>query len=119
MSRNYSSRDFFRQMPNAMLARYFASKSLLVGLDFTAMKEGKPDTLLEAWGQLPDEQRSEAEADFREILAMSNRKGYQALLDEARWQLEDQPGELQALLGRLSALEDHYARAMEAFLSRP
>ncbi len=119
MSRNYSSRDFFRQMPNAMLARYFAGKSLLAGLDFKAMKEGKPDELLEAWGQLPDEQRSEAEADFREILAMSNRKGYQALLDEARWQLEDQPDELQSLLGKLGSLEDFYSRAMEAFLSLP
>lgn len=119
MSRNYSSRDFFRQMPNAMLARYFASKSLLAGLDFGSMKEGKPDALMEAWGQLPDEQRSEAEADFREVLALSNRKGYQALLDEARWQLEDQPDELQTLLGRMSALEDHYSRAMEAFLCLP
>lgn len=119
MARQYSSGEFFRQMPNAMLGRYFASRSMLAGLDFAAMKEGKPDALLEAWGQLPDEQRSESEADFREILAMSNSKGYQALLDETRWQLEDEPEALQTLLGRLSMLEDHYSRAMEAFLSLP
>lgn len=119
MSRNYSSRDFFRHMPKAMLARYFAHRGLLAGLDFSAMKDGKPDALLEAWAALPDGPRNEAEADFREIHTLSNRKGYLALIDEAQWHLQQRPDELQALMARLDALADHHARAMEVFLSHP
>ena len=29
MTRHYSTRSFFRQMPNALLARYFADRGLL------------------------------------------------------------------------------------------
>ena len=29
MARHYVTRDFFRQMPNALLARYFRGKALL------------------------------------------------------------------------------------------
>ena len=34
MARQYSTRDFFRQMPNAMLARYFAGRTVFGELDF-------------------------------------------------------------------------------------
>ena len=45
MARHYSTRDFFRQMPNALLARYFQGQGLFGDLDFAAMKESKPDEL--------------------------------------------------------------------------
>jgi hypothetical protein len=38
MGRHYSTRDFFRQMPNRLLARYFEGRGVLAGLDFAAMK---------------------------------------------------------------------------------
>ena len=119
MSRQYSSKDFFRQMPNVLLARYFSAGGLLPDLDFDAMPEGKPEALFEAWAALSDEKRNTAEADFRDIVAMSDRKGLLAVVDEARWQLEDQPDALQAFIDTLSALEDHHARAMVAFLDHP
>jgi hypothetical protein len=119
MSRHYSSRDFFRQMPNAMLARYFAGKGLLPEVDFAALPEGKPDALFEAWLALTDAQRHAAEADFREIQALSDSRGFIAIVDEARWQLEDQPEVLTAFIDTLSALEDFHARAMVAFLDHP
>jgi hypothetical protein len=119
MSRHYSSKDFFRQMPNALLARYFGARGLLAEVDFAGMAEGKPDALFGAWAYLDDTQRNAAEADFREIVAMSDRKGFLAIVDEARWQLEDEPETLQALIDALSALDDHHARAMVAFLDHP
>lgn len=119
MSRNYSSRDFFRHMPKTMLARYFQAKGLLQELDFTAMKEGKPEALLAAWDALPDGPRNEAEADFREVHAMSNPKGYVALIDEAQWHLQGRPEALETFLQKLHTLQDHHARAMEAFLTHP
>ena len=40
-------------------------------------------------------------------------------MDEARWQLEDQPDASQAFIDMLAALHDHHARAMVAFLDHP
>lgn len=119
MSRQYSSKDFFRQMPNALLARYFSTRRLVAELDFAAMPEGKPEPLFEAWAALSDAQRNAAEADFREIAALSDRKGLLAIVDEARWQLDEQPEALQAFIDALSAMDDHHARAMVAFLDHP
>lgn len=119
MSRHYSSKEFFRQMPNALLARYFSALGLLPEVDFAAMPEGKPEPLFEAWAALSDARRNAAEADFREILSMSDRKGFLAIVDEARWQLDDRPEALQAFIDTLSALDDHHARAMVAFLDHP
>ena len=53
MARHYSTKDFFRQMPNALLARYFQARGLFGDLDFSAMKETQPDELFAAWLRLP------------------------------------------------------------------
>ena len=119
MTQQYSSRDFFRRMPNALLARYFHSKGLFSDLDFMAMRETKPDALHEAWDALTDAQRRPLEADFRDVLELSNPKGFAALRDEAAWHLDAAPGELATLLAQLAALEDDGARAMTVFLDRP
>jgi hypothetical protein len=55
MARLYSSKEFFRQMPNALLARYFQGRGLFGDLDFASMKETKPDELFTAWLGLPDD----------------------------------------------------------------
>ena len=46
MAGHYSSKCFFRQMPNALLARYFHRRKLFGGLNFAYTKEGKSDELL-------------------------------------------------------------------------
>lgn len=48
MTRNYSPRDFFRQMPNAYLARYFSAREVLKDFDFKTLKETKVDASLES-----------------------------------------------------------------------
>lgn len=116
MGRHYSSKDFFRLMPNPLLARYFHQRGRLLELDFGAMKEARPDALFEAWIALPDDQRNPMEADFRDILDMSDAKGFRAISDEAAWHLEDDAPALAAFMAALSAMEDHGARAMTAFL---
>jgi hypothetical protein len=45
MGRHYSMRDFFRQMPNALLGRCFEARGVLAGLDFPGMKETRPEAL--------------------------------------------------------------------------
>lgn len=116
MARHYSTKDFFRQIPNGLLARYFQERGLFSDLDFVAMKEGKPDELFTAWLSLSDDQRNEMDAQFREILAMSCEKGFLAILDEARWQLRATPEDLPPIVEKLSGLSNHYERAMVTFL---
>jgi hypothetical protein len=58
MDRHYSTRDFFRQMPNALLARYFAARGVLAEMNFAALKEAKPEPLFAAWLELPEGQRN-------------------------------------------------------------
>ena len=42
MARHYTTKDSFRQIPSALLARYFHDQGLFTDLDFSAMKETKP-----------------------------------------------------------------------------
>ncbi|MDA8164491.1 MAG: hypothetical protein M0017_05610 [Desulfobacteraceae bacterium] len=116
MARHYSTKDFFRQMPNALLARYFQEQELFADLDFAAMKEGKPEALFTAWLELPDDRRHGMDAEFRDIFEMSCEKGFRAIIDEASWQLQATPDDLTVFIEALSALPNHYERAMTTFL---
>ena len=116
MSRHYTARSFFRQVPNALLARYFAERGLLVDLDFTAMKETDPSALFDAWLALPEAQRGQTDAAFQEIFEMSCEKGFRAIIDEARWQMQAEPERLATFIETLSELPDHYQRAMITYL---
>ena len=84
MAGQYSTRNFLRQMPNALLARYFNEHGLFDNLDITAMKEGSPDELFNAWLALPDNQRNKMDAEFRDIFEMSCEKGFKAIIDIAQ-----------------------------------
>ena len=64
MPQHYSTKDFFRRAPNSLLARYFQNLGLFLDLDFTALKETKPDKLLDHWFGLPTAQRNTMETVF-------------------------------------------------------
>lgn len=115
MARHYSTKSFFRQMPNALLARYFHERNLLQDFDFATMKEGNPAALFEVWLSLPDGQRNVIDSEFREIYDMSCEKGFTAILHEAEFQFSDK-SELNDFVVKLSALTNHYERAMITFL---
>jgi hypothetical protein len=116
MSRHYSTRDFFRQMPNRLLARYFEAHGALTELDFAALKEAQPEELFTSWLELLEVQRNRMDAEFREIFAMSCEKGFRAILDEAAWHLEAEPQAFAELVEKLASLANHYERAMVTFL---
>ena len=118
MARHYSTRDFFRHMPNALLARYFAARSVFGGFDFAAMSETRHDDLFAAWLALPDAQRNVMDAEFRAIFEMSCEKGFRAILDEAQWHLtqDADPNAGNAFTEMLAALANHFERAMVTFL---
>jgi hypothetical protein len=103
-------------MPNALLARYFQERGLFGDMDFAAMKEGEPAELFNAWLALPDSQRNKMDTELRDIFEMSCEKGFRAIIDEANWQMRETPDELQTFVEKLSALSNHYERAMVTFL---
>src|SRR5277367_7044049 len=111
MVRHNSTRDFFRQMPNALLARYFQGKGVLGDLDFSTLGDTQPDALFAAWLALPDDKRRAMDAEFLEIFEMSCEKGFRAILDEALYHLqEDHPAHTE-FVERFAALANHYERA--------
>ena len=116
MSRHYSTREFFRQMPNALLARYFHARDLLDKFDFAALKETAPKALFKAWLELPDADRNEMDAEFREIFDMSCEKGTRAIIDEAEWHHSNEPEAHTVFMEGFAALANHYERAMVTFL---
>lgn len=98
MARHYSTKNFFRQVPNALLARYFADGGLFGDVDFAAMKETKPDELFAAWLDLTEEVRKPMDPEFQDIFELSCEKGFRAIIDEARWQTQTAPDTLTGLL---------------------
>ena len=60
MAQHYSTRDFFRQMPNDLLARYFKRRDVLDHLNFT--RDTEPDELFAACLALPDDKRKGMDA---------------------------------------------------------
>ncbi|MHB9100558.1 MAG: hypothetical protein ACYC2E_03440 [Sulfuricella sp.] len=99
-------------MPNALLARYFQGWELFGNLDFTAMKEARPDALFAAWLVLPEGQRNAMDAEFRDIFDMCCEKGFLATIDETRWQWRENPDALTPFVETLSALLNHFERAV-------
>ena len=116
MARHYSARSFFRQMPNALLARYFTDRGVFIELDFGALKETDPSELFAAWINLPEDRRNEIDAEFLDIFEMSCEKGFRAIIDEASWQMKADPNALTQFIESLSALPNHYHRAMSTHL---
>lgn len=109
MARHYSTKDFFRQMPNAQLARYFQERGLFADLDFAALKEGKPDELFAAWLLLPDDQHNAMDAEFQDIFTMSCEKGFRAIIDEASWHFRETSDDCKSFVETLESAETRLA----------
>jgi hypothetical protein len=116
MPRHYSVREFFRQVPNALLRRYFEARDLFGGLDFEGMSETRPEALFKAWNDVSDDDRKPMDAQFREIFDLGNEKGFRAMLDEAKWQMRSDAAAFKAFVEKLAALPGHFERAMTVFL---
>lgn len=67
MARHYSTREFFQQVPNALLARYFDAKRGADWLQFFRDNRGQLDPLFDSWEVLPETQRNPIDVEFRVI----------------------------------------------------
>lgn len=70
MVRHYSIKDFFRQMPNARLARYFTMARAFQRPGPRGHEGGRPDELFSAWLYLAEEQRNTMDPEFRGIFEL-------------------------------------------------
>lgn len=116
MARHYSTKDFFRQIPNPLLKRYFSDKGLMGDVDLAVLPESKTDILFSLWLNLAESHRNSMDAEFRDIFELSCEKGFKAIIDEAHWHLRDDLGGLTALIKELAGLANHFERAMVTYL---
>jgi len=116
VSKHYSTKDFFRQIPNTLLERYFTDKGLMPDVEFAALPKSKTEILFNNWLNLTESRRSTIEAEFRDIFELSCEKGFKAIIDEAQWHLRDDQNGLAALIKELAGLANHFERAMVTYL---
>jgi len=109
----YSNRHFFRKTPNSYLAQYFLAKGLLVGFDFTKLKESDVEALQSALNGLPDGQVASIEADFQDINRLACEGGIVTLVDEANFHQDTD------FVEAITAIEGFHAKVLWAFLEQP
>lgn len=118
MVRTFAVPQFFRQMPNALLKRFFAECEPINKIDFEKMPESKPDVLLKAWEALPAVARQKLEPKLREIFDLASSKGVIAITDESKFKIPE-PEEQAAFVEALAKMKNHHERAMTVFLDFP
>ena len=115
MAGQYSHMQFFRHVPNTQLARYFESKEIDLGIDFTEKKEKKKkkeDEIFQAFTALPEDQQANIEAEFQDVNAMACEGGVTALTDEANFHQDE------GFIESLSEIDGFHAKVMWAFLEK-
>jgi len=111
MSRHFSPKRFFRDVPGEFLESYFKGKSLLTGFDFSKLNETGIETLNTELEILAEDLRNEIEQDLNEIDALACEGGIQAILDDAEWW-----GEAAPLLQGMETRKSFHEKAFWIFL---
>jgi len=114
MSRNYSPKTFLRQTPNKVLKEYFARKNLLSDIDFDSLSETEIEVVAESLDQLPEKDKREVEAEFRQINEMACEAGVHVLVEEAAYRYHNID-----LATTIEGMKNHYERAFWVFLNHP
>lgn len=114
MARQFSPTQFFRLVPNEMLARYFQEKrGVLRDVAFDKLRETEVEPIFQAFTELPSEQQAMIEAEFQDIDAMACQGGVTALTDEAGFHENKEFPEA------ISKIEGFHGKVMWAFLEHP
>ncbi len=114
MARQYSHKQFFRQVPNRLLARYFQSKkNVLEDIDFEELGETEINPIFEAFIALPPEKQTEMEAEFQDIDTMACQGGVTALSDEADFHQDYE------FLKEIAKIDGFHGKVMWTYLEHP
>lgn len=71
-------------MPNRLLKRHFAARSVLSGVNFDDPGEARIEPIYAAWLELPAGLRESIEQDFQDVNKLASEAGAKAMLDEGR-----------------------------------
>lgn len=112
MAGQYSHLQFFRRTPNELLARYFISKNIELGINFKELNKKAEDAIFQAFIKLPADQQVANETDFQNIHAMACDGGIQALIDESVFHKDED------FTKAIAAIDGFHAKAMWAFLEK-
>lgn len=113
MASQYSHLQFFRRVPNVLLAKYFASRGTVLDVELDKLKPTEVEPLLNAFMTLDSTRQAEIEAEFQDIHALSCEGGVAALVDEAAFHGDEVFPE------ELAKQEGFHAKVMWAFLEKP
>lgn len=113
MWRNYSPKTFLRQTPNKVLKEYFARRNVLADVDFDSLKETEIEPIAQALDELPEKERTEIEADFRQVNEMACSLGVRVLVEEAESSFHNLD-----LSETFEQMKNHYERAFWVFLNQ-
>lgn len=113
MASQYSHLQFFRRVPNALLADYFESQGAALGIDWGELGETDGEPILRAFSKLAADKQSEIEAEFQDVHALACDGGIGALVDEAAFHRDA------AFVDAMEAVEGFHAKVMWAFLKKP
>ena len=113
MASQYQHRQFFRRVPNLLLAKYFEAKGIPLDVDFGKLKETEVEPIFAAFTALPEDTQSAVEVDFQDINALASEGGISALLNQAMFyeNLDFQQ--------EIATIDGFHAKAMWAFLHEP
>jgi hypothetical protein len=116
MTRHYTTKLFFRRVPNALLQRFFHEQDRLLDIKIAELKETKIDPLFDAWLAQPEAWRNKTEGDFRNIWALGCERGFNAIKDTAKTYWTGQEETLASFVSQMASLKGHYHRAMITYL---
>lgn len=112
MGGQFQPRAFFRHASNSLLAGYFKTHAIDLGVDPAALEEHDIEHIWEAWLTLDDEPRKVAEADFCDIVELGDEGGTQVIVAQA-------PHDGLDIGDQIASLEDPLDRAFWVFLNHP
>lgn len=113
MADQYSPKQFFRNVSNDYLIKYFSVKGIDFPLDLKGVSEHSVDIMFDSFLKLEDKVQLQVEYDFQCVHALSSDGGILALTDEAK---EHSDYDFVDCIGDI---EGHHNRAMWAFINRP
>lgn len=113
MAAQYSNRQFFRNMPNHYLAKFFDSRNIQIEVNLAELKENAAAEIQDALNKLSDDQKAEIEAAFQDVNALACDGGVAALIDEANFHNDTD------FVPAIAAIEGLHAKVMWAYLEKP
>lgn len=112
MPPRYAPKTVLRNTSNALLARFFHERDLLIELDIASMAETSILPVFDAWQALDEERRVRVDADLTEINRLAHEGGEQAMIDEGHFHDVD-------FVPVFEELDGFHDRAMLVFLDHP